>query len=173
MNFSLRPVRNTISPSLARRARAVKDRTPLLRAMGEYTVQHTKRAFNEPALRPRPWPSLHSGRPATLRKNNVLARSPRLVTVNNRYALVGSDRRYAAIHQLGGRTKAHVIRPRRGKALAWPGGRHPVAKVDHPGSKIPARPFYPFTSAGKATPAFRKRLNKVVKKKLDAMLGIR
>ena len=170
MLISLRATRNTISPSLQRRARALRDRRPLLRTMGEYTVQHTKRAFNEPALRPAPWPNLTSGKPSRLRKNNVLARSPRLLTVDNGKALIGSDRKYAAIHQLGGRTRAHVIKAKRGKALHWPGAKHPVKQVNHPGSKIPARPYFPFRSNGKPTPQFRDRLNKVVKRKLDQML---
>lgn len=52
--------------------------------------------------------------------------------------------KYAAIHHLGGQTKAHEIRPRTKKALAWPGGAYPVKLVKHPGSKIPARPFLMF-----------------------------
>lgn len=170
MLASLRLTRNTISPSLQRRARALKDRRPLLRTMGEYTVQHTKRAFNEPALRPSPWPALYSGKPSRLRKNNVLHRSPRLISVDNGKALVGSDRPYAAIHQLGGQTRAHVIRAKNGKALAWPGIKHPVKQVNHPGSKIPARPYFPFRKNGRPTAAFKTRLNKVVKTKLDQML---
>ena len=170
MLASLRLTRNTISPSLQRRARALRDRKPLLRTMGEYAVQHTKRAFNEPALRPAPWPALYSGKAARLRKNNVLARSPRLITVDNGKALIGSDRKYAAIHQLGGQTRAHVIRAKNGKALAWPGMKHPVKQVNHPGSKIPARPYFPFRKDGRPTPQFRTRLNKVVKTKLDQLL---
>ncbi len=54
-------------------------------------------------------------------------------------AVVGTNKKYARIHQLGGRTGAHVIRPRNKKALAF-GGRI-VKKVDHPGSVIPARPY--------------------------------
>ena len=54
---------------------------------------------------------------------------------------VGTNVIYAGIHQFGGKTKPHVIRPKRKKALAWPGGRHPVRKVNHPGSNVPARPF--------------------------------
>lgn len=52
--------------------------------------------------------------------------------------------KYAAIHQLGGTTKAHMIYPRRKKALAWPAAEHPVRRVSHPGSRIPARPFLLF-----------------------------
>lgn len=33
----------------------------------------------------------------------------------------------------------HEIRPRTKQALAWPGGAHPVARVNHPGT--PEQPF--------------------------------
>ncbi len=55
--------------------------------------------------------------------------------------VVGTNVLYAAIQQFGGKTLAHTIRPRDKKALFWPGAEHPVAKVNHPGSLIPARPF--------------------------------
>ena len=54
---------------------------------------------------------------------------------------VGTNVVYAAIHQFGGKTGPRTIRPKRKKALAWPGARHPVRSVRHPGSKVPARPF--------------------------------
>lgn len=171
MKASLRITRNTITPSLRRRARQLSDRRPLLKTMGEYTVQHTKRAFNEPGLRPAPWPNLKSGGPSRLRKNNVLSRSPRVIMVDNGKAVVGSDRRYAAIHQLGGKTRPHIIKAKNGKALHWPGARHPVKQVNHPGSKIPARPYFPFRSNGQPTRDFAKRLNGVVAKRLDQLLG--
>lgn len=59
-------------------------------------------------------------------------------------ATVGTNKIYAAIHQFGGQTRPHVILPRNKKALAF-GGRV-VKKVNHPGSKIPARPFLSLTS---------------------------
>lgn len=37
-------------------------------------------------------------------------------------------------------TRAHVILPKNKKALFWPGGRHPVKKVQHPGTK--GTPFF-------------------------------
>ena len=55
--------------------------------------------------------------------------------------LVGTNVVYAAIHQFGGRTSARTIRPLGKKALFWPGAAHPVAKVEHPGSTVTARPF--------------------------------
>lgn len=48
---------------------------------------------------------------------------------------------YAAIHQLGGKTRPHVILPRNKRALAF--GGVVVKRVNHPGSNIPARPFLP------------------------------
>lgn len=50
---------------------------------------------------------------------------------------------YARIHELGGTTKPHEIRPRNKLALKFSGGNGDVfAKVvRHPGSKIPARPY--------------------------------
>lgn len=56
-------------------------------------------------------------------------------------AIVGTNKTYASIHQFGGRTFPHLIRPSVKKALFWPGAGHPVKAVKHPGSVIPARPF--------------------------------
>lgn len=55
--------------------------------------------------------------------------------------IIGSNLVYAGIHQTGGKTKAHAIKPRnaRGKALRF-NGRF-FKSVKHPGSAIPARPF--------------------------------
>lgn len=56
-------------------------------------------------------------------------------------AVVGSNVAYARIHQEGGKTPPRVIRPKNKKALFWPGARHPVRQVRHPGSVMPARPY--------------------------------
>jgi phage gpG-like protein len=53
--------------------------------------------------------------------------------------IIGSNLIYAAIHQWGGKTKAHEIRARHAKALRF-NGRF-FKSVKHPGSEIPARPF--------------------------------
>lgn len=57
--------------------------------------------------------------------------------------LVGTNVEYGAIHQFGDKTRARVIRPKYRKALKFTAGDKTVfAKhVNHPGSKIPARPF--------------------------------
>lgn len=55
------------------------------------------------------------------------------------HVILGTNKIYAAIHQFGGKTKPHVIRPVKAKALKTPYGF--FKKVNHPGSEIPARPF--------------------------------
>lgn len=54
-------------------------------------------------------------------------------------ATVGTNLVYAGIHQFGGKTRAHTITARKGKALAFGGIFR--RSVRHPGSHIPARPF--------------------------------
>lgn len=53
------------------------------------------------------------------------------------------DVKYAAIHEFGGTTKAHIIEPVKAKALAFMmGGKQVFARrVNHPGSRIPERSF--------------------------------
>ena len=50
---------------------------------------------------------------------------------------VGTNVSYAADVEYG--TAPHVILPKNKKALYWPGAAHPVARVNHPGTK--AKPF--------------------------------
>lgn len=51
--------------------------------------------------------------------------------------VVGTNVNYAAAVEYG--TAPHVIVPKTKKALYWPGARHPVGKVNHPGTR--AQPF--------------------------------
>jgi phage gpG-like protein len=53
--------------------------------------------------------------------------------------IIGSNLVYSRIHQEGGRTKAHDIKPRNAKALKFLGIYRKL--VHHPGSEIPARPY--------------------------------
>ena len=48
-----------------------------------------------------------------------------------------SNIKYAPMVEYG--TKAHIIRAKNKKALYWKGAKHPVKKVNHPGSK--AKPY--------------------------------
>lgn len=83
-----------------------------------------------------------------VQSGKILQRSGRLAgsitpSSDGTSATVGTNVVYAAIHQFGGETKAHVIEPRFKNALAF-GGIF-AKRVNHPGSKIPARPFLMLT----------------------------
>jgi len=102
--------------------------------------------------RPR-WAPLHEGTIAGRRKTKhwpgqILQRSGQLAASvtpysDNDQAVVGTNKAYAAIQHFGGTTSPHVIRPKFARALAF--GGVVVRQVNHPGSKIPARPFLTLT----------------------------
>ncbi len=120
-------------------ARRCQQRQPLMRHISmimEAGVQDNFRAGGRPS-----WLGVkRGGKPLTDTghlKNSITTVS------DNDSATVGTNVEYAAIHHFGGTTRPHVIRPRHKKALAF-GGRV-FKKVNHPGSKIPARPFLTLT----------------------------
>ncbi len=71
--------------------------------------------------------------------------------------------RYAPYVEFG--TRPHVILPKNGKALYWPGARHPVRMVKHPGSK--ANPFMERIrdkATGEINATFKEALDVILKK---------
>lgn len=160
MQLKITKIKDTLSPDLHRLYKKSQDKKPFHEAMGLAVESIAKRSFNQASLRIKPWPNLASGKAARLRKSGTLAKSVRSVVTEQGVA-IGSDRKYAAIHQLGGKTKPHIIRPKHGKALAIPGLGF-FAKVNHPGSKIPARPFIPIGKNG-PSPEAKKRINEAVR----------
>lgn len=87
---------------------------------------------------------IQGGRPAwkPLMKTGHLHGSIEPFADNNQ-AVVGTNVVYARIHQMSGKTRPHIIRPRNKKALYF-NGRF-ASQVNHPGSDIPARPFLSLT----------------------------
>jgi len=74
------------------------------------------------------------------------ARLMRSITmkVTGKTLMVGTNVKYAAMHQLGGKVAGRTIFPKRAKALRWidKGGNVRFAKkVTIPGFTMPARPF--------------------------------
>jgi phage gpG-like protein len=125
---------------------------PLMRAVA--TELATVTAFNFLSQgRPR-WLGLQ--RPSPKRANGMILQSSGRLrdsiveSVTGTSAAIGTNVVYAAIHQLGGQTRPHVILPKNKKALAFNG--RVVKKVNHPGSKIPARPFLPIDHNGNLQP---------------------
>jgi phage gpG-like protein len=87
------------------------------------------------------WEPLKSPRPggSILRRHSILYQSLTHAGSADGTAVLGSNMVYARIHQEGGKTAAHEIRPVHAKALHF-NGRF-ARKVQHPGSTIPARPY--------------------------------
>jgi len=115
----LKITKDQITPDLRKKLAGIRDRRPVLEAMGIELVSLTKRAFNDAALRAAPWPPKKDGSPATLKRKGTLWQSIRITSVTPDAVTVGSDRPYAAVHQLGS------------------------SKSKGRGSGIPARPFFP------------------------------
>ncbi|MDR2551444.1 MAG: phage virion morphogenesis protein [Desulfobulbus sp.] len=138
------------------RLRAHTDRmAPVFKVIGESLLRSTRQRFRD-QMDPegRPWqalkPSTVAAKAARGHSGNILrARGHLADTIHyqadNNGMRLGTNRIYGAIHQLGGKTSPHVIRPRTKKALAWPGARHPARSVNHPGSDIPAREYLGFS----------------------------
>ncbi len=90
-----------------------------------------------PAWAPRKYPSAREG--SGLLQGKGRLRDSIMQDSTATEAVVGTNVEYAAIHHFGGQTAPHTILPKKGKALKF-GGRL-AKRVNHPGSKIPARPF--------------------------------
>lgn len=133
--------------TLAELKKKAGDLRPLMKSIGEHMLRSVDDNFDaETDPDGRPWKPVRPETMARKRVKKILHGMGRLrgsvnYRADARSVEIGTPVIYGAIHQLGGKTRPHVIRPRRAKALAWLGGRHPVKKVDHPGSVIPARPY--------------------------------
>ena len=131
-----------IKTTLAQISERTHNLTPVMKIIAQIVRTSIVKNF-ESGGRPVAWkPSqrvLKSGG-QTLRKSGQLMNSLTAKATSSQ-AIVGTNKIYAAIQNFGGVTKPHEIRPSAKKALFWPGAKHPVKKIMHPGSKIPARPF--------------------------------
>jgi phage gpG-like protein len=157
-------IKDGITPELARIAREIKDRKPILEAMALQLVGVTKRAFYTPALRAAPWAPRKSEGPtkykvreglkgagktrtakthALLRLSGALWHSIRVDELTNDHATVATDRVYGAAQQFG-------YEPR----------------------KLPARPFFPFaTPTSEMTPTAQEKIQKAARDKIRQILG--
>jgi phage virion morphogenesis protein len=126
--------------------RAAKpDLLAISRAMGEELEAVSNQAFEDEAdpvtgtkWEPLKYPRESGSTGSLLRDQSILYPSRRHIDTPEGTTL-GSHLIYARIHQEGGQTGAHTIRPNRAQALRFNGRL--VKKVNHPGSRIPARPY--------------------------------
>lgn len=133
-------------------ATRMSNMSPIMKAIGDRIVEQTKRRFEAggPAPDGTPWKEPKTPNPKRIRTLTVsghLRDSIRFQMIGNNAVAIGTNKVYAAIHQLGGKTPAHIIRPRNKGGLFWLGAKHPMKSVRHPGSVIPARPFLGLSEA--------------------------
>ena len=137
--------------ALRRAATEMSNSRPLMRSVSGIMLRAVEDNFEQEG-RPK-WKDLHPGTKLTRHlqgtwPGKILQRSGGLASsiqqrFNEREAVVGTNKVYAAIHQFGGKTKPHVIKARTKRALSF--GGIVVRQVNHPGSNIPARPFLRLT----------------------------
>jgi len=134
-----------VNKALADLTARMRNLQPVMREIGEIVRTSVERNFAASG-RPKWSESARIKREGgqTLSLTGRLRRSfarPGAVQAGSDRVAVGTNVVYAAIHQSGGTTGAHIIKPKKAKALFWPGARHPVKSVNHPGSVTPPRPF--------------------------------
>jgi phage gpG-like protein len=140
-------VRDGITPGLAAAAAKIRDRKPILEAMGLQLVSITKRAFSDDSLRAAAWPARKKPAPHNLlRKSGAMWQSIRIAEITNDHVTAGSDRVYAAIQQLGS------------------------AKSSGRGSGVLPRPFFPFAKDGRMTATAEDKVRKIALAKIASLL---
>lgn len=141
--MSIRKIKDGITPDLKRKARALDSggRTRLLSAMGQSVVSMGKQAFTQPGLRASNWAPRKDTKKnhALLQLSTTMRKSIRVTSVTSSNVTLGSDRPYAATHQLGSK------------------------KLN-----IPARPYLPFYKSGKMTKLGTVRVERALKAGLKA-----
>jgi phage gpG-like protein len=155
IQISLHVKTDTMTPHLRAALSRVKNKRPVMEAMGLALVGITKRAFTDASLRAAGWPPKKDGKAATLRLTGTMWRSVRITQLTDRRVVVGSDRKYAAVHQLGGRKMKPAAKGKRKG-----GGR----------GGIPARPFFPFTPDGRATQRAKDAVTRAGKAAVERLL---
>ncbi|WP_237162855.1 phage virion morphogenesis protein [Serratia symbiotica] len=110
-------VPDTLRRALERMVRSLENRQPLMQAISEDMLSAVMENFEQ------------EGRPKWLpvqRAGKILQNTRRLMSsidsdADNNMAVVGTNVVYARIHNEGGTTRPHVIRPRYKQALAFNG----------------------------------------------------
>lgn len=147
MELSIQLKNDQVNRLLSGIARKLGDLAPVMRQIAGIMQDAVEENFDQegrPSWKPSRRAEAQGGR--TLQDTGRLAASITSRATGNQ-AMVGTNVVYAAIHQFGGHTGPHTILPKNKKALFWPGARHPVKSVKHPGSDIPARPFLSLTES--------------------------
>jgi len=135
--MSFRKIKDGITPDLKRKARALNPagRKKALQAMAEAAISLATQAFNQPDKRPSAWAPRQDDEPhSLLQKTTTMRQSLRVISANSTKSVIGSDREYAAVHQLGSKKQ-----------------------------NIPARPYLPFYRSGRATELGSRRIGNALR----------
>jgi len=140
-------------------------RRQVLEAMCLQLVSIAKRAFSDASLRAAPWAphKFDYGGHTLLRKSGALWQSIRIESVDSQRGVVGSDRKYAAVQQLGA-----TIVPRTAPFLIFRIGNRVVRARQ---VTIPPRPFLPFTPGGALIPTAQDKIEKAGTAKAQAIIN--
>lgn len=180
MNISIRVRVNTIEPSVARGLAAARRPARVWQAGALALASMTQRAFSDAGLRAAAWPPKRDGSPSTLRGKGGRAGlwgSIRVTEYSDRGAKVGSDRRYAAIHQFGGTIYAKpgkfLVFPAPGGAARGKGGKggKGAGMIFAKKVKIPARPYFPFYKSGLPTFRAKEAINAAMRRAIAAQVS--
>ena len=129
---------DTLTPDLRRKLDCVARRAPILSRMGQSVKSLAQRAFTDSALRASDWAPRKKepkdGHAILQDLKPLLRKSIRVISVSEKEVVIGSDRPYAAAHQLG-------YAPR----------------------NLPARPYLPFHADGTLTPAAAANVSSVLR----------
>jgi phage gpG-like protein len=168
-SFSARILVDEVSPVMAKLKATLTNLGPILESIGLQIVDITQKAFVDESLRAAPWPPKRDGSPATLIKSGMLRQSIRIVEIGSTSVTVGSDRVYAAVHQLGSReyqAGASVDIKSRRVLVA----RYGTTSVYARRQNLPPRPFFPIDADGNFTETATERISKVLDQALGAAL---
>lgn len=164
MSLQARITRDEASPALGKIDAALHSLGPILEAVGLQVVSLTQRSFSDKSLRITPWAPKRDGSPATLIQSGLLKQSIRITRIGGTTVTVGSDRVYAAIHQLGG-----TIKRKSAKEPGFTvGGVTFYAKTF--AATMPARPFFPIDAAGNLSSTAQRKIAAVIEKALKVYL---
>lgn len=117
---------------------------PVLAAVGNLAVKSVKQNFRVGG-RPTRWAETDKPKGKTMIGTGALMRQIHYKVDNDEsgVTIMTGKQKYAAILHFGGKTPAHEIWYKNKRALSfmWHGVPAIYGKVNHPGSKIPARPY--------------------------------
>lgn len=132
--FSIRVTSKDDISSRLRKAAAAAKSPRLMDAIGNRLVSLTKRTSRFRDERQAPWKNRKDGKEAKLYDTGALWISIRVIKAEATRVRIGSDKKYASIHQLGGRSRP-----------------------------MPARPYFPFRANGELIPRGSQAVERVIR----------